>query len=398
MAYNKRTWATGNVVGAVDLNRMEGGIEENHPGYEYREEIITLWEGSVTTEGEEEEAYAIFPYTEQIVADKLCVTFNGTTYVCEKIVNGEDIIYGGYVYGNRDFSKYPFIISSGTDSYGIFNEIDTKTAGTYTLKIEADNSTITTNKGFQKAVKSVGDSGYECTTSFEEVFSESGVTEEPKDPDKPITATLSYTGFIDADEIKVVFNGTEYTCPKKAIADYAVYGSYSSSFTDYPFAIGFSQSQGNLLQTKDPINFTIEVDVPVITATVTPCFETAVKTAIGSVNGVKVVHIRGDSTSGFTCDTSCDEMEAIVKNGGYLVAYSDGFFYNLDNVPSDWVNSISVTKATPTLKAGVAPIEFSRVYIDESSSSPRVIKEKFVINSFNCKVTTSTEEYPPESN
>lgn len=28
MSYNKRTWATGNVVGAVDLNRMEQGIED----------------------------------------------------------------------------------------------------------------------------------------------------------------------------------------------------------------------------------------------------------------------------------------------------------------------------------------------------------------------------------
>jgi len=29
MSYNKRTWATGNVVGAVDLNRMEQGIEDS---------------------------------------------------------------------------------------------------------------------------------------------------------------------------------------------------------------------------------------------------------------------------------------------------------------------------------------------------------------------------------
>ena len=29
MSYNKHTWATGNVVGAVDLNRMEQGIEDS---------------------------------------------------------------------------------------------------------------------------------------------------------------------------------------------------------------------------------------------------------------------------------------------------------------------------------------------------------------------------------
>lgn len=32
MSYNKRTWATGNVVGAVDLNRMEQGIEDASGG------------------------------------------------------------------------------------------------------------------------------------------------------------------------------------------------------------------------------------------------------------------------------------------------------------------------------------------------------------------------------
>ena len=32
MSYTKREWATGNVVGAVDLNRMEQGIEDANGG------------------------------------------------------------------------------------------------------------------------------------------------------------------------------------------------------------------------------------------------------------------------------------------------------------------------------------------------------------------------------
>ena len=32
MSYNKRTWATGNVVGAVDLNRIENGIASINTG------------------------------------------------------------------------------------------------------------------------------------------------------------------------------------------------------------------------------------------------------------------------------------------------------------------------------------------------------------------------------
>ena len=35
MSYTKREWATGNVVGAVDLNRIENGIEEAGSGSNY---------------------------------------------------------------------------------------------------------------------------------------------------------------------------------------------------------------------------------------------------------------------------------------------------------------------------------------------------------------------------
>lgn len=393
MAYNKRTWATGNVVGAVDLNRMESGIEESYPGYEYKEEIVTLWEGSVTIEVEEGDTspyYTEISYIKQITADKLRVTFNGVVYECNK----EDVDEGNLYGGNGDFSNYPFTIFSAIEPSGsVYNELATEAGGTHTLKIEADNSTITTNKSFQQAVKSVGDSGYECTTSFEEVFSESGTTEVQKDTSVPSKATLSYTEFINADEIKVVFNDTEYICPKIKTSTYAVYGAYDSSFTDYPFAIGFSKSYGNSLQTKDPINFTVEVYTPVTTATVTPCFETAVKTVMGGGNGVKVVHISGNPTSGFTCDTSCDEMSAIIRNGGYLVAYANSTFFNLDSAPQSLVTGTSVAKATPTLRAVVDNnIVFSKVYI----TSEKVVKEIFTFNLSNCNISYSENAYPAE--
>ncbi len=387
MAYNKRTWATGNVVGAVDLNRMEGGIEENHPGYEYKEEIVTLWEGSVTTEGEEEKAYTIFSRTEQIVADKLRVTFNGTTYVCEKIVKGEDIIYGGYVDGDRDFSKYPFIISSGTDSYGIYNEIDTKTAGTYTLKIEADNSTITTTEGFQKAVKSVGDSGYECTTSLEEVFSESGATTK-EEGGFIARYALDYATAIDANEIKVVFNGTEYICPKMVRGTSVGYGSSTPDFEDYPFTLA-SGSNSNQLYTPDPMDFEITVFVHVTTATVTPCFEEAVKTVMDG-KGVKVIHIEDGEESGFICDTSCDEILEILQNGGYVVASYYGEFYNLDVVDVDLTPetpSAPIRSKAPSLKSkgSGSTITFAKVVINTDTQQAEI--RGFTFDTSDCSIT-----------
>lgn len=358
-------------------------------GYECKGGSETLWQGSV-----EADEFGRFPYTKQINADKLLVTFDNAVYECEKIVLPQINGYGGFDNGEPNFSKYPFAIVSGIIDDNAINELYVKDSGIHTLKIEADNTIITTTECFQKAVKSVGDSGYKCTTSFEEAFSESGATEVQKTSDTPSTTTLAYTGFIDADEITVVFNGEEYVCPKLNKADAILYGSTDMSFTDFPFMLGFSDTQGNILATKDPMSFSISVFAPVMTATVTPCFETAVKTVMGSGSGVKVVNVTGNPSSGLVLDTSCDEMEAIVKNGGYLVGQYNGKFFTLDEVPSEWKKESSAKSSAkasaPTLKIAVPDLIFSRVDID----SEGVIKRKCKISTKDCGVTYSEEQYP----
>ena len=320
MAYNKRTWATGNVVGAVDLNRMEGGIEENHPGYEYREEIVTLWEGSVTTEDDNGYYYASIPYTKQITADKLRVTFDGVVYECNKKVDAEA---GGNVYGANgnvddgfDFSYYPFTIFSGIDPSGsVYSELDTETEGTHTLKIEADNSTVTTTECFQKAVKSVGDSGYECTASWKWVFYEDGATEEDEGGNP---STLLLGKYVDASEIKVVFNGKEYACPRMAIPDGYVYGSSHIATADYPFGLEFHKDGISYLYTKEPMNFNIEVAIPVIISTVTPCFETAVKTVTGGLTVINAYSKQDGDDIIFTLGKTGKEILEILQSNGNI--------------------------------------------------------------------------------
>ena len=49
MSYNKHTWANGNVVGAVDLNRMEDGIEAASSGGG-NTFVIKMTERDATTE------------------------------------------------------------------------------------------------------------------------------------------------------------------------------------------------------------------------------------------------------------------------------------------------------------------------------------------------------------
>lgn len=60
MSYNKRTWATGNVVGAVDLNRMEDGIEDAGSGQVLVVNVTTSG-GTTTADKTWQEIYDAFP-------------------------------------------------------------------------------------------------------------------------------------------------------------------------------------------------------------------------------------------------------------------------------------------------------------------------------------------------
>ena len=133
-------------------------------GYSCTEECVTLTDESVTTAAAEGDSSAVgdFTYSEDITADTIKVTFNGTEYNVPVFTLTAS--FGTiYVYGarysdelaNYDFSIYPFGISSVS---GI-NRLATETAGTYQVKIEALEETIETSECFKKAVKSVGGSG-----------------------------------------------------------------------------------------------------------------------------------------------------------------------------------------------------------------------------------------------
>ena len=61
MSYNKRTWATGNVVGAVDLNRMEQGIEDSR-GILVVNSVYDNITDSETLDKTWQEIYDAFPF------------------------------------------------------------------------------------------------------------------------------------------------------------------------------------------------------------------------------------------------------------------------------------------------------------------------------------------------
>lgn len=140
MSYNKRTWATGNVVGAVDLNRIENGIADIDVD-EIRGWGVSstqLFSESVTTEVDPEypddPAFATLSYATQITADTLKVKFDGTDYVCTKI--NADIVN---VYGDDSFADYPFVLESFNMGENTFR---TQTAGTHTVVAVAETTEV----------------------------------------------------------------------------------------------------------------------------------------------------------------------------------------------------------------------------------------------------------------
>ncbi len=277
-------------------------------GYECKDGYETLWKGVIETYDDDGDWASKNLEGQVLDAEKIRVIFQGTAYDFKRSIIDTDK-YTNYAYGEFTsegdpiLKNAPIAILSGKVkndtthkanssgmlkyiSYDNFITIYTRIEGLYKVEVQTPSIVVETTECFQKAVKSVGDSGYECTTSFEKAFSESGATTKVSD-DSPAQYALNYTDYIDADEIKVVFNGIEYTCPKTVSGRYAVYGSAELSFTDYPFALAFSESRGKTLFTKDPMDFDITVFDGEATATVTPCFEKAVRLA----NTPFIVHL-----------------------------------------------------------------------------------------------------------
>lgn len=96
------------------------------------------------------------------------------------------------------------------------------------------------------------DRGWDVETT--ELFSETVTTAEDEYGD--ISASLAYSGTINADSLIVTFDGTEYTCPRIGGGNSTYYGGFNQGpeistpdFTTYPFYI-WSDGGMNMLMTE----------------------------------------------------------------------------------------------------------------------------------------------------
>lgn len=115
MSYTKREWATGNVVGAVDLNRMEQGIEE--AGSSGSVEVLVanaIYDeivDSYTLDKTWQEIYDAFPFV------AVYINTNGTlmknNIVSVGIDNSNYIVEAGLSLTTNSASGYPTTADPG---------------------------------------------------------------------------------------------------------------------------------------------------------------------------------------------------------------------------------------------------------------------------------------------
>lgn len=255
--------------------------EGGEAGYKCTETTEQLFNETVTTVESGGDYLTSLNYAEPIEADELTVVFNGTEYVCSKIVDSDVAYYGGVDpnTATADFTNYPFVIISHP-SQG--NDVLTESPMTATVSASVASSTVETTECFEKAVKSVVDAGYKCTETMEELFDETVTTVQDGDV---ADANLSYSERITVDELTVTFNGIQYVCPKIISHGGELYGGVNEigdfDFTNYPFCIG-SMSGANVIVTESPMTATVSVSVPSIDVETTECFRRAVESVLTS--------------------------------------------------------------------------------------------------------------------
>lgn len=133
------------------LTVVDGEWEKAEPGYKCSEETATVFDGNLTTTYSAEMGgnYVNFSTSEQLTADPITVTFDGTEYELPKANGG----YGEMGGSGMVFTTYPCFVSR---AYANNCLLWTSTAGTYSVKIEQPGEVITTTECFEKAVRKFG--------------------------------------------------------------------------------------------------------------------------------------------------------------------------------------------------------------------------------------------------
>lgn len=129
-----------------------------------------------------------------------------------------------------------------------------------------------------------GDVGYSCSEGWVTLTDES-VTTAIEGINPAAIGELTYSEPITADTIKVIFNGTEYTCDKQIHEElgnvYFYYGTNvivpiggTIDWTQYPFAIVVTEARNNL-STETAGTYQVKIEAYEKTVETSECFDMA---------------------------------------------------------------------------------------------------------------------------
>lgn len=136
-------------------------------------------------------------------------------------------------------------------------------------------------EGIEECCGSAG--GYTCTEEVVPLTEESVTTTKFDESDLIASAELSYTDLIDANEIRVTFNGVEYECDRidVGVPGVSVYGGADAhgeaDFSEYPFMLE-CESGLNTLLTETAGTYQIKIEAVEAEVEVSSCFRKAVET------------------------------------------------------------------------------------------------------------------------
>ena len=162
MSYEHTDWKTGDIVTSAKLNKIEGGVSEVAEAYEptvwktgdvvtsaklnkieqaladaTAESWVTVFDGEVTTEGSNPVPMYGLTLSEPLTATNIRITFNGQVYECAKQTVPFTYYGTDFTADPVDWATYPFSVA---DASGGIWYLATESAGTYTVKIEANSS------------------------------------------------------------------------------------------------------------------------------------------------------------------------------------------------------------------------------------------------------------------
>lgn len=132
------------------------------------------------------------------------------------------------------------------------------------------------------------DKGYECTETTTLLTEESVTTEQSG---RFVRGPLSYSQLINADTIRVTFDGIEYVCSNVAEEDGGIYGA-GDGWTTYPFVLDSNSTPlgtGTMLYTETAGTYSVKIEAVELSAETTPCFRKAVQSLQPIINSPLIV-------------------------------------------------------------------------------------------------------------